>query len=152
MGKLISIRNCSISLFKPAPPMISSLILPPKACMTKSLTRSFTLWLMRGMFIRSLMRLVSIVGNIFLRIIFSTTKGTLETSFGFRSCSVSDTSVGLGSRVKKLMCTPRQNPNRKSIMRPYMWAMGRKESILSPGSVNFPNVSRAHCRLLVNDL
>ncbi len=119
-------KKSSTSRLRLAPPTITWYTFPPNISRTLSHMRSFTLSRNKGMFINRRTLLVWNLGNIFLRTIFSITKGTEQIIRGCISARASATNDGLGVRVRKYMWLPKQNWKRKSAIKPYIWAMGRK--------------------------
>ena len=80
--------------------MMTSKKLPPKAATTCSQIFSFTFFEMTGMLSSRRMRLFCILGNTFLRIIFSMTSGTAMTMAGLTSWKACAMMAGEGTRVR----------------------------------------------------
>ena len=90
----------------------------------------------------SFMRGVCMTGSTRFRTIFSMMSGTAMMSLGFTSVKALAIRVGDGRRLRKNKWLPLQNPKRNSMLRPYMWAMGRMSSMGEPDLTTLPNRRR----------
>ena len=73
--------------------------------------------------------------------------GTVMMTAGFTVAKASAMMAGDGRRVRKNRWQPLQNPKRNSIAIPYMWAIGRMLSILSPAFTFLPRMRMMYSTL-----